>query len=136
MHIRVDRESVCAADDVCDNSKVFCMAELATYEDLFRLLKEQRYFPSIYGNNVVWVLTAAHSSCIFSYFTKTGKLFMHSPEKSLKKLCGASRQVYLKYYSSPVKWKKELQATIHQGMYAMHHDECLEELEYCDYLTE
>lgn len=119
MRIKVNRDSVCAGDDIDDHTKIFYLDNDATYEDLFHLLKENKYFPNISGNNVVWVLTNTHYNCIFSYLTKTDKFFKGLSENKMKKICDTSDEVFLKYYSNPQKWKKEIQTIYHGDTYSV-----------------
>jgi hypothetical protein len=134
LRIKVDRDSVCSVDDIDDRTKIFYLDNDATYEDLFHLLKKNKYFPYISGNNVVWVLTNAHYDCIFSYFTKTGKFSKGLYENKMKKICNTSDEVFLKYYSNPQKWKKEIQRVYNDDTYSMWRDGWFEELKYCDYV--
>lgn len=88
MNIKINRDSVCIGDDIDNHSISVFMDNDASYDKLFNVLKEKRYFPSVSGNNVVWVLTAKHYECIFPYFTKTEKLSMGLSEKCLRKIGG------------------------------------------------
>lgn len=132
MKMEINRESVCAGDDAFDHKELFDIEDCADYEDLFYLLKEKHYFPNISGNNVVWVLTTEQNGCIFSYFTKTDRLSMGSSEKSLKKLCDSSGLFYLRYFSSPLKWKKEILARYSVDSSFLQRNDWQEELDYCD----
>lgn len=134
MEIKVNRESVCLGDDVEDHSKIYQLDNDVTYIDLFDMLKKDNYFPSISGNNVVWVLTTKHYDCIFSYFTRTDKISEGLSEKSMKNICGSSYEVYLKYYTSPIRWKEKIQLMYDGDTYTMWRDGWLKELEYCDYI--
>lgn len=134
MNIKINRDSVCIGDDIDNHSISVFMDNDASYDKLFNVLKEKRYFPSVSGNNVVWVLTAKHYECIFSYFTKTEKLSMGLSEKCLRKIGGNSFEVYLRYYSSPERWKAKIQKMYHDDGYSMWRDGWVEELKYCDYL--
>lgn len=132
MEIRVNRDSVCMGDDIDSHVKVYHLDDNATYEDLFHVLKEDRYFPSIAGNNVVWVLTSTHHECIFSYFTKKDKFSAGLSEKLIRKICEEPYEVHLKYYTHPRKWKEKIYE-MHQGdEYAMWRDGWLDEVKYCD----
>ena len=107
MIININRDRVCLGDDMQDHAIRFIMRDDATYEELFRVLKEKQYFPCVAGNNVVWVMTTQHYECMFSYFTKTEKFSMGLLEKSLRNLCGDSFDGHLKYYSNPQKMERE-----------------------------
>lgn len=136
LHIEVSRDSVCMADDAFEHTKIFAFDKAdITYEELFHALKEGGYFPSISGNNVVWVLTAEGCDCIFSYFTRTDKFSEGLTEKSMKKICQNSNKVHLKYYTSPEKWKEKIQEMYQGDMYSIYKDGWSEELKYCDYVA-
>lgn len=134
MDIIVNRDSVCLGDDMDDHSKKYFFDNNATYEDLFNHIKQDYYFPSIAGNNVVWVLTTERFSCIFSYFTKTNKFSMGLTEKKLNKLFSSNDEVYLRYYTSPIKWKEAIMEMYHNDLYSLWRDGWTEEIEYCDYV--
>ncbi|MDL2276396.1 hypothetical protein LJC02_01960 [Breznakia sp. OttesenSCG-928-G09] len=134
MNIIVNRDSVCLGDDMENHSRKYSFAGDATYEDLFNRIKQDQYFPSIAGNNVVWVLTTKNFSCIFSYFTKTNKFSMGLSEKKLNKLFSSNDEVHLKYYSSPTKWKKAIMELYNNDSYSLWRDGWKEEIEYCDYV--
>ncbi len=108
MNIEVNRESVCAGDDIVGHKKVYQLVNNATYEDLFNILKKDHFFPHVASDNEVWVMTSKHYWCIFSYYTKTGKILTGLCEKSLKDICASSGKVFFEYYSSPEKWKKRI----------------------------
>lgn len=134
MKIEVSRESVCLADDMFDHSKTYQLDHNATYEELFNMLKEDKYFPNIAGNNVIWVLTTRHYKCVFSYYTKTDKLSMRLCEKHLKNICDSSFKMYFKYYSSPQKWKEKIIALCNEDNHAIWCDDWNDELKYCETL--
>lgn len=134
MEIIVNRDSVCMGDDCFDHAKKYILSDDATYMDLFECLKKDKYFPSISGNNVVWVLTNKHYSCIFSYFTKTDKFSMGLAEKSLKIICKDSKELTLRYYASPQKWKECIYQMYNNDTHSMWKDGWSEEIKYCDFL--
>lgn len=136
LKIKVSRDSVCMGDDAFDNTKTFSFDnDNITYEDLFNEMKNNGYFPSLSGNNVVWVLTTEGCNCIFSYFTRTDKLSMGLSEKSIKKICQNSNKVHLKYYSSPERWKEKIEEMHNEGADSMYEDSWFDELRYCNYVT-
>lgn len=102
--------------------------------DLFECLKKDNYLPSVSGNNVVWVLTNKHYSCIFSYFTKTDKVFMGLVEQYLKNICKDYKKLTFKYYSSPQKWKETIYRMYNNDEYTLWRDGWHEEVKYCDFL--
>lgn len=134
MVITVNRASVCMGDDCNTHEKEYELKKNATYQDLFKILKEDNYFPSIRGNNVVWVLSNQQYYCIFSYFTKTDKIFMELEEKHLKTICGESPYVFLNYYSSPLNWKKKIYQMCQDNVATEKKANWSEEISYCDYV--
>ncbi|MDO5401092.1 MAG: hypothetical protein Q4F17_08950 [Eubacteriales bacterium] len=132
LEIVVDRDSVCPEDAAANHRRQVSLPGDATYQDLFRILKKQAYFPKAAGNNAVWVLTAKGHDCIFSYYTKTDRFFAELLEKELRKLCEKSQEMVLKYYESPEAWKKEIQSWYPGDTYGLWRDGWLTELEYCD----
>lgn len=136
IQIKVNRESVCMGDDVQDHTQIYELDEDATYEDLFYELKRDNYFPSVYGNNVVWILTLQEYPCIFSYYTLFNKFIKGLSVKELKVICRESNEFYLRYYSSPQKWKCKIYSLYNGDVYTMWHDGWGEEIEYCNKLIE
>jgi hypothetical protein len=138
MNIKINRSGVCMGDDVADHNRTYQMDKNSTYEDLFKVLIDDSYFPSISGNNVVWVLTSKHYECIFSYFTRTNKMIPISSEKSLYKLYydngDLSDGFMLRYYTSPKAWKEKIYEMYNGNMHELWHEGWLKELEYCDYV--
>lgn len=122
IRIKVNRDSVCMGDDCFSHMKEYELNDDPEYSDLFNILKTDNYFPYISGNNVVWVMTVPDGGLIFSYFTKTGKIFTYPNGKRIKEICKRSENFHLKYYTSPLKWKEELCRT----------DGDAEEIKYCD----
>ena len=138
MKILINRDSVCLGDDIYDHMKMYQMDDSSTYEDLFDLLITENYLPQIYGNNVVWVLKSSKYDCIFSYFTKTGKMSPGLSEKSLNKLFNDEMdsmvELNFEYYSTPLKWKEHIYEMHKGNEHEMCRDGCIEEIEYCDYV--
>ena len=131
MDIIIERNSVGMGDDCLAPHKVtYSLSEDATYVDLLECVKNDNYFPSVSGNNVVWVLGNDRHNCIFSYYTKTDKVFERLPEKLMRNICPDSDKLKFKYYCSPQRWK--------DSICRMYNDaENLawkEEIEYCDSL--
>lgn len=136
MTITINRDSVCAGDDVFDHRQTFELPENATAKELLRQLERSRYFPQIAGNNVVWVLTnKTHPFCIFSYFTKHRKPGQSLKDIRLSALDDGSGQFYLKYYYSPAKWKERIIQEYGDDTYSRWRDGWDDEMAYCDKLT-
>lgn len=136
MKIKINRQSVCLGDDMEDHMKTYQLDNDTTYEEFFHILKEDNYFPGISGNNVVWVLTTKKSDCIFSYFSRTGKFSAGLVEKKLTNICDVSGELFLKYFTTPMKWKEKIQLMYDGDTYSMWRDGWLKEIKYCDYVME
>ena len=134
MKIIVDRKSVCMGDDCFSHQKTYVLNDNATYIDLFEAIKKDAYLPSM--TNVVWVLTNKQCKCIFSYYTKTGKIFNRLEEKSLKSICKDSDKLRFEYYSSLQYWKKHIYRMYNNDEQAMMKDNWCEEIKYCDFLMQ
>lgn len=137
MKVIMERSSVCMGDDcLAPHARTYSLNDDATYLDLFECLKNDHYLPSISGNNVVWVLQNENYSCIFSYFTKTEKISMELPEKSLKYICQNSNKLKFEYYSSPKRWKEAINCKYNNDEYSILKQAWDEEIKYCDLLME
>ena len=68
MRIIIDRDAVCAADDVSWHREEFTVPDDMSIAGLFEFL-ELKYIPVIAGNNVVWALYH-HDIEVGTYFTK------------------------------------------------------------------
>ncbi len=68
MHIIIDRDAVCAADDATWHREEFTVPDDMSIAGLFEFL-ELKYIPVIAGNNVVWALYH-HDVEVGTYFTK------------------------------------------------------------------
>lgn len=137
IEVIVERDSVCMGDDCfAPHARTYTLKDDATYKDLFKCLKKDKYFPSISGNNVVWVMTNTDFWCIFSYFTKTDKFSMGLMLYDLKTICQKSNKLTLKYYTSPKEWKEKIYRMYNNDEFALGRDGWCEEAKYCDYLME
>lgn len=134
MKIIIDRESVCRADDVDSHEKEYFIRTNLPFEDLFKKIIKDKYLPSIWGNNVVWVLTSTEHFCIFSYFTKTNKFSQGLALKNPSEICKNNNRLKFKYYSSPLKWKQAIEAVYGGASYTMWRDRWLNDFEYCDFI--
>lgn len=106
MDIRVNRQSVCMGDDVENHTVVYTVTSFSTkLSDVFRDLIDQKYFPNISGNDVVWTLYYDEDDVI-SWKTKENKLYdrFASKEPAVFSLQPCSRPtIQFRYYSSPLK---------------------------------
>ena len=106
MKIIVDRDSVCAGDDVYVHEMTFEVPESLTVAEFFNLVNSQRFLASIPGNDVAWGLQN-RTGKIGEYFTKTGEIT--HPEVNLKDKmdeAGGNPKFYVRYYSNP-EWARE-----------------------------
>lgn len=105
MHIIIDRDAVCAADDMNHHCEEFTVPDDITIASLFEYL-EFKYIPVIAGNNVVWALH--HNDIeVGTYFTKNrsfinGNVLLSSIIKNSER----GNEFYLRYYSSPDRYRK------------------------------
>lgn len=105
MHIIIDRDAVCAADDMSHHREEFNVPDGITIASLFEHL-EFKYIPVIAGNNVVWALYY-HEIEVGAYFTKIGSFVNGNiPLSSIISNAERDNEFYLRYYSSPDKYRK------------------------------
>ena len=105
MHIIIDRDAVCAADDMSHHREEFTVPDGITIASLFEFL-EFKYIPVIAGNNVVCALYY-HNHELGAYFTKiqsfiNGNISLSSIIKNSEK----DHEFYLHYYSHPDRYRK------------------------------
>ncbi len=101
LTILVNRDSVCMGDDVDDHQISIHIDENMNFEELFRLLIDNRYLPNIHGNDVVWVLSHKDEE-LLSYVTLFDKMYSCftncMPRVSSK--IHSNEIIYFKYFSS------------------------------------
>ena len=105
MRIIIDRDAVCAADDVSWHREEFTVPDDMSIAGLFEFL-ELKYIPVIAGNNVVWVLYY-HDRELGAYFTKIQSFI--NGNISLSSIINKSEkdhEFYLHYYSHPDRYRK------------------------------
>ena len=106
MKIIVDRDSVCAGDDVYGHEMTFEVPESLTVADFFDFVEGHGFLASIQGNDVAWGLQN-RTGKIGEYFTKTGEIT--NPEVSIKDKmdeAGGDPHFFVRYYSNP-DWARE-----------------------------
>ena len=106
MKIIVDRDSVCAGDDVFNHEMTFEVPESLTVAEFFNLVESHRFLASIQGNDVAWGLRN-RTGKIGEYFTKTGEIT--HPEVSIRGRmdeAGGNPHFFVRYYSNP-EWARE-----------------------------
>ena len=105
MHIIIDRDAVCAADDMSHHREEYTVPDNITITSLFEFL-EFKYIPFIAGNNVVWALYH-HDVEVGAYFTKNRSFINGNvPLSSIIKNSESDNEFYLRYYSSPHRYRK------------------------------
>ena len=105
MHIIINRDAVCAADDMSHHREEFTVPDGITIASLFEYL-EFKYIPVIAGNNVVWALYY-HEIEVGAYFTKIGSFINGNvPLSSIISISERGNEFYLRYYSSPDRYRK------------------------------
>lgn len=105
MHIIIDRDAVCAADDMSHHREEFTVPDGITIAGLFEFL-EFKYIPVIAGNNVVWALYH-HDVEVGAYFTKIGSFVNGNiPLSSIISNAEGNSEFYLRYYSHPDRYRK------------------------------
>lgn len=105
MRIIMDRDAVCAGDDINHHREEFTVPDDITIAGLFKFL-ELKYIPVIYGNNVVWALYY-HDRELGAYFTKIQSFI--NGNISLSSIINNSEiehEFYLRYYSHPNIYRK------------------------------
>jgi hypothetical protein len=105
MRIVINRDSVCAADDMSHHIEEFIVPDDITIAGLFEFL-DFKYIPFITGDNVVWALHN-HEGEQGAYFTKEHK-FIHG-DILLSTIISDSEinnELYLRYYSDPSRYQK------------------------------
>lgn len=106
MKISVDRDSVCAGDDVYYHEMTFEVPESLTVAEFFNFVNSHGFLAFIQGNDVAWGLQN-RTGKIGEYFTKTGEV-THPEVKIKDKIdeAGGDSKLYVRYYSNP-EWAKE-----------------------------
>lgn len=105
MDITVCRQSVCMGDDVDEHSCTYTINPTTKFSDIFHDLINQKYFPSISGNDVVWTLFCGKDDLI-SWKTKEDKLYTRFVDEepailSVKRW--TTSDIMFSYYSPPLK---------------------------------
>lgn len=104
MHIIIDRDAVCAADDMSHHREEFTVPDGITIASLFEFL-EFKYIPVIAGNNVVWALYHQDVE-VGTYFTKIQSFINGNvPLSSIINNSERDNTFYLRYYS-PDRYRK------------------------------
>ena len=105
MHIIINRDAVCAADDMSHHRDEFTVPDGITIASLFEYL-ELKYIPVIAGNNVVWALHP-HNIEVGTYFTQNHSFINGNvPLSSIISNSERGNEFYLRYYSSPDRYRK------------------------------
>ena len=104
MYIIIDRDAVCAADDMSHHREEFTVPDDITIAGLFEFL-EFKYIPLIAGNDVVWALYHQDVEA-GAYFTQNrsfinGNVLLSSIINNSEE----GNEFYLRYYSSPHRYR-------------------------------
>ncbi len=110
VKIFVDRGSVCMGDDAGIHKRELQLYGGETAEKLIRRLVRERFFPSVSGNDVVWVMEIGKNSStpICAYYTKADRIDVYSPVSKLSELCSDGGLVKFTYISQPERWEEYL----------------------------
>ena len=104
MYIIIDRDAVCAADDMSHHREEFTVPDDITIAGLFEYL-EFKYIPVIAGNDVVWAL-CRHDVEAGAYFTQNRSFINGNvPLSSIINDSEADNEFYLRYYISPHRYR-------------------------------
>ena len=103
----VDMSSVCMGDDMESHAVGYTMSDEADLAALFEQLKHDGFFPSIQGNNGVWVLMSG-DNCIFAYFTKSGRVFPDISSLKISDIISPDSCLRFLYVTSPANWKSHI----------------------------
>ena len=105
MYIIIDRDAVCAADDMSHHREEFTVPDDITITGLLEFL-EFKYLPLVAGNDVVWAL-CHHVVEVGAYFTKNRSFINGSiPLSAIINNSKTDNEFYLRYYSSPHRYRK------------------------------
>ena len=105
MHIIIDRDAVCAADDMSHHREEFTVPDGITITGLFEFL-EFKYIPVIAGNDVVWALYHQDVE-VGTYFTKIQSFINGNVSlSSIISNAEENNEFYLRYYSHPDRYRK------------------------------
>ena len=104
MRIIINRDAVCAADDMSHHREEFTVPDGINIASLFEYL-EFKYIPVIAGNNVVWALH--HHIEVGTSFTQNRSFINGNvPLSSIIGNSERDNEFYLRYYSSPDRYRK------------------------------
>ena len=111
MEITVSRQSVCMGDDIDDHTVTYTIEKDTTFSLLFRDLIRQNYFPSIDGNDVVWVLHCAEDDLV-SWKTKENAVYSRfvteEPTILSVERWETATAIHFRYYSPPIKRAQQI----------------------------
>ena len=93
-------------DDIDNHNLTYTIGETTKFSDIFLELIQQKYFPSVFGNDVVWTLFCDDDDLI-SWKTDEDKLYSRFVDQeptilSVKRWTTA-KCIKFRYYSSPIK---------------------------------
>ncbi len=107
MELLINRDSVCMGDDMDDHQISLTVEDSSSFTSIIEELKRIKFFPSIDGNNVVWVLIYSNDDLV-SYVTKTNSIYsryVFSEPTILNSMNrgNSDNRINFRYFTSPLK---------------------------------
>lgn len=135
VDISICRQSVCMGDDIDNHTCTYTINPSTMFRDIFLDLIKQKYFPSIFGNDVVWSLFCGDDD-LLSWKTKEDKLYSRFGDKEPTILSverwTASACIDFRYYSPPIKRAKYIFTMFGGSKFHIWHEGFMPEYEsYC-----
>lgn len=124
MEILINRQSVSMGDDVDDHIISYTVNELTKFSDVFTELIATKYFPNVFGNNVVWTMFWGEEDLI-SWNTKEDKLysrFVECEPTIISMRVPVSCNIHFRYYSSPIKRAEYIFRKFNGSKFQMWHE--------------
>ncbi len=111
VNLSICRQSVCRRDDAEAHSRTYAVDSSTRFSDIFLDLIQQKYFPRVFGNNVVWTLFCDGDD-LMSWKTKENKLYSRfvdgEPTILSVKRWANSSYISFHYYASPNKRAQQI----------------------------
>ncbi len=125
------RQSVCMADDMNENTKVYSIHVNRLYDSIISTVNMYHFLPSVSGNDVVWVVKNHLGQEILSYFTKENRIIRIINEMTIDEVCQGKCELYFQYYTSPQKRGCYLLKLYNGKKKDMFHDGVMDEYQLC-----
>ena len=130
MKIKINRESVCMADDMENHTITYSIRRSVKFTELFRALIQQGYFPCVSGNDVVWTLWIKGAD-LLSWVTKEDRIYsrFETEEPTVRNwlIRSATKEIQFRYYSSPQKRAQTIFQTFDGEKFHIWHDGFMDE---------